>query len=645
MEMLESAMMHDRPSDFREKASDLDYDEDYRQAADEMADEMEAFRNSSNEPVNFGHMYEVEIDALNEEMFDYDANISDQSDFVKKAIYDARESIDPQIVDDYFGGDRANIVSDNMTGTDALYNIGKSTGSIDGWENALSSRGVKGVQYQDQLSRGEKKGTKNYVVFDDDSLNILRRYALPVTLSATAAAGAGAPQESQAGVRKAGETLFDLSRLEEVPDVPQVPLERIDPPRGLSPKIEPLLTPETAARMEGYANIGKDKGGLGWYNLDPLRQSFMEELGDDQGASAFNSYVDKLAATSPRAKVANNIRRASYLDVLDRQGQPFAGLSNADMPKGYGHIAHTTHDHSLRDLQENGTFAALNRPKTSSFAENLKGNQAPMTIDTHNFAALKGDPKDKKSPSDAQYRYLEEFQGQIAEKMGMTPAQFQASVWMGGETGVADDRPFMAVFDDVVASTAERDGVTKKKALKNFIQGKGALYDLGPVMLAGGLGANYLTYSENNQPSKAQLFADGVLGGVDFMANMGSALTAPFVQGVQHINAMGRPTADGSTQSLEALQAQQNELGQMLNYSPRTELGQQYTDDFKGILAEGVQALAPDIQRTHQGLYDMGGLNVYRTAADGIGALHDFYKGLEDKSKMHVDALMNVSPY
>lgn len=645
MEMLESAMMHDRPLDFREKANDPDYDDDYRQAADDMANEMESFRNSSDEPVNFGHMYEVEVDALNEEMFDYDANISNQSDFVKKAIYDARDSIDTKIVNDYFGGDRGNIVSDNMTGTDALYNIGKATGSIDGWENALSSRGVKGVQYQDQLSRGEKNNTKNYVVFNDESLNILRRYALPVTLSATAAGSAVAPQESQAGVRKAGDTIFDLSKLNQVPDVPQVPMERYDPPRGMPPALGSLLTPETSARMEGYANVGRDKGGLGWYNLDPLRQSFMEELGDKQGTKNFNSFVDKIAATSPRAKVANNIRRASYLDILDRQGQPFAGLQNSELPKGYGHIAHKTHDASLQDLQAQGSFAALNRPKTSSFAENLKGNQAPMTIDTHNFAALKGDPKDKKSPSNTQYKYLEEFQGEIADKMGMTPAQFQASVWMGGETGVADDRPFMAVFDDVVASTAERDGVTKKKALQNFIQGKSALYDLGPVMLAGGLAANYLTYSENNQPSGVERFADGVLGGADFMANMGSALTAPFVQGVQHFNAMGSPTAEGRTPSLEALQSQKAELGQMLNYSPRTELGQQYTDNFKGVLTEGVQALAPELQRTHQGLYDMGGINLYRPAADGLGALHEWYKSLDPKSRMHVDAGMDVSPY
>ena len=164
-----------------------------------------------------------------------------------------------------------------------------------------------------------------------------------------------------------------------------------------------------------------------------------------------------------------------------------------------------------------------------------------------------------------------------------------------------------------------------------------------------GLGASYLGLQAMpktpEQQNGLQRFRDGVIGGADFMANMGSALTAPFVQGVQHLDAMRTPATESYTPSLEALQAQKAELGQMLNYSPRTELGQQYTDNFKGVLAEGVQALAPELQRTHQGLYDMGGINLYRHAADGVGALHEWYKGLNPKSRMHFDAAMDVSPY
>lgn len=151
--------------------------------------------------------------------------------------------------------------------------------------------------------------------------------------------------------------------------------------------------------------------------------------------------------------------------------------------------------------------------------------------------------------------------------------------------------------------------------------------------------------SKQDQPSGVERFAAGVLGGADFMANMGSALAAPFVQGVQHLDAMRTPATESYTPNLEALQAQRAELGQMMNYAPRTELGQQYTNQFKGMLSEGANALAPELQKTHQGLMERESMNPYRTAAGGLGALHEWYKGLNPKSKMHVDAAMEVSPY
>lgn len=299
-----------------------------------------------------------------------------------------------------------------------------------------------------------------------------------------------------AGKKKVAQSIFDLidsvglhgSRdLTQVPNVEQIPLERYNPPRGRPSSLDKLLTPETARRMEEYAKRGEAVGGREWYNTDPLREAFTEELGQDLGTQRFNRLMDITAATSPRSRVDGNIRRASYLQTEDLAGRPIADLKNADFPPGYGHLAHETQNYMLRDLAGGNSFQAMNRPKVSSFAENLKGNQAPMTIDTHNFAAITGNIKNKKSPADTQYRYLEEFQAEIADKMNMTPAQFQASVWMGADTGVADPRPFMQVFDEVIARTASRDKKTKSEALRDFINGKSPLYSLagGTVLGAG----------------------------------------------------------------------------------------------------------------------------------------------------------------
>lgn len=278
----------------------------------------------------------------------------------------------------------------------------------------------------------------------------------------------------------------DMADLTQVPDVPQRALPRYDPPRGMPSNLGPILTTQNMRRLSDIAERGKEQGGLEWYNLEPLRMAFVEELGPEAGGKAFDHYIDIVAATSPRSKVDMNIRRASHLYQRSQNGQPIGGLANSDMPKGYGHIAHNTHDSSLRDIQETGSFDAIHRPKTSSFAENLKGNQQPMTIDTHNWSAVRNDPSNKKSPSDTQYKYIEEYQAEIADKLGMTPAQFQASVWMAGDTGVADARPFIEVFDDVLTRTAERNGTTRVKALRDFIKGDAALYSM-PMFPKGSL--------------------------------------------------------------------------------------------------------------------------------------------------------------
>ena len=280
--------------------------------------------------------------------------------------------------------------------------------------------------------------------------------------------------------------LVDFMDLSQVPDVPQVPLERYEPPRGMPANLNGILVPENAGRLEDIAKRGEEMGGREWYNLEPLRQAFVEELGP-AGDDAFGRYIDYTAATSPRSTVAGNIRRSSHFYNLDRNGQQVGGLTNKDMPQGYGHIAHTTHDHKLREIEENGGLLPIKGPKVSSFAENLKGNQQPMTIDTHNFSAVRNDPGNKVSPSHTQYKYLEDYQAEIAEKLGMTPAQFQASVWMAGDTGVADARPFMAVFDDVLTNTAEKDGKSRSEALRDFINGKSPLYGLSAVMAGGAL--------------------------------------------------------------------------------------------------------------------------------------------------------------
>ena len=52
----------------------------------------------------------------------------------------------------------------------------------------LKAAGIKGIRYKDAGSRGADGGTYNYVIFDQDIIQILKRYAVPFTLGAGGAA-------------------------------------------------------------------------------------------------------------------------------------------------------------------------------------------------------------------------------------------------------------------------------------------------------------------------------------------------------------------------------------------------------------------------------------------------------------------------
>ena len=293
-----------------------------------------------------------------------------------------------------------------------------------------------------------------------------------------AAAGGDKPSRLKPVDQFNNPRLLRTEGLDAVPDVPQFPLDRYDPPRGMPKNLSALMTPETSKRLTEAAKKGEDQGGREWYNTEPLQDEYIKRLGPVEGRVAFAKFIDKVAATSPRSTVASNIRRASYFDNLDRQGQPFAGIPKESIPPGYGHLAHNIHNTLMTDLQEGGSFSPEGRPKITSFSQNLQGNYQPMTMDTHNMSAVTGDSSVKKSPTKTQYKYLEEYQSEIADKLGLAPAQYQASVWMGGGTGVADSRPWIEVFDDVIARTAVRDGKGKDQVLDDFIRGKAPLYSL-----------------------------------------------------------------------------------------------------------------------------------------------------------------------
>jgi hypothetical protein len=315
--------------------------------------------------------------------------------------------------------------------------------------------------------------------------------------------------------------LFDYSNLSKVPDVPQFDLPRYAPPRGVPARTSELIAnPDVRQGMLDTIQRGQQMGGADWYNADPLRQAFIDELGK-QGDPQFKQYMDLVAATSNRSEVGANVRNASYYYNRLVNGEPMPDVGTPN-PQPYGHLAQRQHQMNAQTVAGGG-WDPLQNPKPASFAQDLMGNQQPVAVDTHAFrlpSILSQDPRfletayqsSKTAPKqniqqmvlsgqmsmeDAlkqpaywqaqpkanEYGAMEQYYKGLANDAGLTPAQAQAAAWVGGgqQTGLASDasKPFIGFVEDRANKTADVRGLSPAEALSQFIRGKAPLLGVG----------------------------------------------------------------------------------------------------------------------------------------------------------------------
>ena len=83
------------------------------------------------------------------------------------------------------------------------------------------------------------------------------------------------------------------------------------------------------------------------------------------------------------------------------------------------------------------------------------------------------------TPKANEYAAYEDMANRVSAKYGMTPAQFQASLWMGAGdiTGLADESQgtFMQLFRKSLDKRAGERGLTRKEMLNDFIKNKAVL--------------------------------------------------------------------------------------------------------------------------------------------------------------------------
>lgn len=143
-----------------------------------------------------GHMYEVNINAQPEQFLDWDAPLGQQSEFVKNALLPlAKEQAEYELVRRTRNHARNDAQIRQLFGKEpppreplpsaddlALRMWGNEIGP--GNESAIREAGVPGIRYLDGASRSNGDGMRNYTVFDDSLIDIMRKYANPETAAA-----------------------------------------------------------------------------------------------------------------------------------------------------------------------------------------------------------------------------------------------------------------------------------------------------------------------------------------------------------------------------------------------------------------------------------------------------------------------------
>jgi hypothetical protein len=290
MEMYERAMMHDLPKDFRETAADLDYDEDYRDLANQVADEIESFTKVDGTKPNFGKMYEVDIDASDTTLLDYDVKLKDQPTEVQEKIFkafndDLKSTVtkdDEKLVGELFENDELDELLQGMpsikeqlldsNGAQIMGRIKANDPVVQ--SKVLESAGIKGIKYADAQTRFSPKGkTHNYVIFDDKLIEISRKYGIPPAMATAVLAGTLTPEQAQAQTESTARQ--NMTRRERRANPPSEVLRNYE--QG---KILPTLQNMGVGLVEGAADTLDilDPVNLGLNILNPANESAMRFL-------------------------------------------------------------------------------------------------------------------------------------------------------------------------------------------------------------------------------------------------------------------------------------------------------------------------------------------------------------------------------
>jgi hypothetical protein len=166
---------------------------------------LQQFKSAGLRKEQAGRTYAVDINAEPSQLLDWDAPLASQPKPVQDAIQQHVDAINAERAST--GGLASKVFPATdwaeqtaplpmpTTGQQAYDLLSSHLGNA-GAAKALKDVGLKGIQYLDAGSRAAGNGSRNYVVFDDNLINVLKKYGIAAPVAGGAVA-AGMQQQPQ----------------------------------------------------------------------------------------------------------------------------------------------------------------------------------------------------------------------------------------------------------------------------------------------------------------------------------------------------------------------------------------------------------------------------------------------------------------
>ena len=157
-----------------------------RQIQEDKINQLKGYKDTGR--FSAGSMYEVNINANPDDFLDWDAPLSEQSEKVRSAWDKFLGTKQAARASDGMGGAllEGRGQFENPTGSDFLgaYSSAAPHNNADPFDykpkfaNTLKRQGIPGIKYLDAGSRGTDAATRNFVVFDENLINIVKKYGI-----------------------------------------------------------------------------------------------------------------------------------------------------------------------------------------------------------------------------------------------------------------------------------------------------------------------------------------------------------------------------------------------------------------------------------------------------------------------------------